>query len=81
MKQIIFQASSTQRVTVESYSDGSWLLSKEWRKQADDDWIQGKGIHLPVIDGQPTAIKLGRILLKGVGENGTGDPYESSYQS
>lgn len=79
MKQIVFQASSTQRVTVEQVDDGSCLLSKEWRKQADDDWIQGKGIHLPVIDGQPTAVKLGRILLKGVGENGTGDPNESSH--
>lgn len=79
MKQIVFQASSTQRVVAEPYLDGSWLLSKEWRKQADDDWIQGKGIHLPVIEGQPTAVKLGRILLKGVGENGTGDPNESSY--
>ena len=78
MKQIVFQASSTQRVVAEPYPDGSCLLSKEWRKQADDDWIQGKGIHLPVIDGQPTAFKLGRILLKGAGENGTSDPNESS---
>lgn len=81
MKQIVFQTSDTQRVAIESYSDGSCLISKEWRKQADDDWIQGKGIHLPVIDDQPTAVKLGRILLKGVGEDGTGDPNKSSYKS
>lgn len=78
MKQILFQTSSTQRVTAESFPDGNWLLSKEWRKRADDDWIQGKGIQLPVINGQSTAFKLGWILLKGVGENGTGDPNESS---
>lgn len=81
MKQIVFQTSDTQRVAVESYSDGSWLISKEWRKQADDDWIQGKGIHLPIINGQPTAYKLGQILMKGVGKNGDGDPNESFYQS
>lgn len=81
MKQVIFQASNTQRVTAESYTDGSWLLSKEWRKQSGDDWIQGKGIYFPVINGQPSVIKLGQILLKGAGEDGTSDPKEDTHKS
>lgn len=79
--QIICQTSNTQRVVAESHPDGSWLLSKEWRKNADEEWIQGKGISLPVINGQSTAQKLGRMLLggdmEGAGENGTSDPNES----
>ena len=78
MKQIVFQASNTQRVAVEPYPDGSWLLSKEWRKNADEDWVQGKGIHLPIVKGQSTAHKLGKILMEGAGEYGTSDPNESS---
>ena len=47
MKMVLFQTSSTQRVTATQNEDGSWLLSKEWRHNTNESWIQGKGITLP----------------------------------
>lgn len=88
MRALIHQSSSTQRIVAQPNEDGSWLLSKEWRKQPDDPWIQGKGINLPY---SYVAQKLGRLLMgekisgvewlddmKGVGEDGTGDPSKNT---
>lgn len=47
MKVLLFQTSRTQRVTATRFDNGDWLLSKEWRKSVDDEWLQGKGIMLP----------------------------------
>lgn len=84
MRALVHQSSSTQRLVAQSNEDGSWLLTKEWRKDKNDPWIQGKGISLPQA---AVAQKLGKLLTgdssnaewleeleNGVGENGKGDP-------
>ena len=60
---LIFASSSTQRLVASKNEDGSWLLSKEWRKSADEEWKCGKGILLPVISGISTATLLGNVLI------------------
>ena len=56
-KFVLFSNSNTQRVAVEVNGD-SLLLSKEWRRTAQDEWKTGKGIEIP----KQQLIKLIKIL-------------------
>ena len=47
MKVLLFQTSSTQRVSVTHLDNGDWLISKEWRKVPENPWVQGKGVRIP----------------------------------
>lgn len=48
MKLVLFENSTTQRVTINTESGKeSVLMSKEWRKSSKDDWILGKSIEIP----------------------------------
>ena len=47
MKILLFQTSRTQRVTATKNENGSWLLSKEWRHNDNEPWVQGKGFLVP----------------------------------
>ena len=85
LKLLVHQYSSTQRIVAQKNDDGSWLISKYWRKTADDPWIQGKGIELPVINGKQTSKRLGELLvadgeIEGF-ENVTNDEYRGSEKS
>lgn len=44
---VLFENSSTQRVSVQINDNGDVLISKDWRKTPDGEWIQGKGINIP----------------------------------
>ena len=63
VKLLVHQYSSTQRIVAQKNDDGSWLISKYWRKSANEPWIMGKGIELPVIDGKQTSKRLGELLV------------------
>ncbi len=58
MRIVLFQNSSTQRVSVQQ-NGSTVLITKDWKKSAsDENWITGKGITLPV----EHIISLGEIL-------------------
>ena len=63
MRMVLHQYSLTQRLVIQSNSDGSWLLTKEWRKFSDQPWTLGKGILLPNMNELPK--KLGELLVTG----------------
>lgn len=44
---VLFENSNTQRVSVQINDNGSVLISKDWRKTPDGEWMQGKGINIP----------------------------------
>lgn len=54
---ILFENSDTQRVTAK-VDNGCVLISKEWRKSSNDEWMLGKGITCPINH----IINLGKIL-------------------
>ena len=60
---LIYAPSATQRLVAQQNEDGSWLLSKEWRKSANEEWKQGKGISLPIVAGISTAKLLANVLI------------------
>lgn len=43
---VLFESSSTQRVSVQ-IEDNGVLISKDWRRTPDGEWMQGKGINIP----------------------------------
>lgn len=45
---ILYQSSSTQRVVAVLVNTNTVLISKEWRKNSDEDWNFGKGVTIPV---------------------------------
>lgn len=47
MKIVLFQSSDTQRVAINIEKENSILISKEWRKNTNDDWKLGKSIEIP----------------------------------
>ena len=55
---VLFENSSTQRVSVQINDNGDVLISKDWRKTLDSEWMQGKGISLP----KQHADDLGELL-------------------
>lgn len=59
-KEVIFSRTDTQRVVV-SYTDTSCLLSKEWRKTVDDEWLVGKSIDIPRDKLQRLIEVLGKV--------------------
>lgn len=63
-KYVVCTRSNTQRVVAIKYSDGSWMIGKEWRKKEGDEWLLGKGINLPMVSGHSTSKLLSEILLK-----------------
>ena len=63
LKMLVHQPSSTQRIVAQRNDDGTWIISKYWRKTADDEWVQGKGIELPVVNGKQTSKQLGQMLV------------------
>lgn len=63
LKMLVHQPSQTQRVVAQRNDDGSWVISKYWRKTANDEWTQGKGIELPIVDGKQTSQRLGKMLI------------------
>ena len=66
MRFLIGQLSKTQRLVIQSNPNGSWLLSKEWRKLSNQPWIQGKGITLPNFQNIPQ--RLGKLLHTGASD-------------
>lgn len=44
---VLFENSSTQRVSVQINDNGDVLISKDWRKTPDGEWMQGEGINIP----------------------------------
>lgn len=54
---VLFTRSNTQRVVAEIHED-SVLITKEWRRTDQDDWLMGKGITIP----SHHLINLGNIL-------------------
>lgn len=54
---VLFTRSNTQRVVVEIH-ETSVLITKEWRKSSQDDWVMGKGITIPSCH----LVNLGEIL-------------------
>ena len=63
MKVLLFQTSSTQRVTATQNEDGGWLLSKEWRHNIQEPWMQGKGITIPSKYVQDISILMGAGII------------------
>ena len=66
MKVMLFQNSSTQRVSASRFDNGDWLLSKEWRKTSDNPWVQGKGILIP-----KHSVEMLATLLNDDGDHNT----------
>ena len=65
VKLLLFQSTNTQRITLTKNENGSWLISKEWRHNANEPWVQGKGITIP----QRYVQSLGELLLSdGLGD-------------
>ena len=62
---VIYTPSSTQKVMLTDFGDGSWLISKLWRKSAYDDWKIGKGILLST-----EAVEKLSQALNGVSSHG-----------
>lgn len=58
LKMLVHQPSSTQKVEAIRNEDGSWLISKYWRKSKNEEWQLGKGIEFP----EKAAKRLGNIL-------------------
>ena len=65
IKLLLFQSSRTQRLTLTKNLDGSCLLSKEWRKTPNEEWIQGKGIMIPT----QYVFPIGKLLASNVMES------------
>ena len=63
LKMLVHQSSSTQRIVAQRNDDGTWIISKYWRKTVNDEWTQGKGIELPVVNGKQTSQQLGKMLV------------------
>ena len=80
VKLLVHQYSSTQRIVAQKNDDGSWLISKYWRKTASDQWIQGKGIELPVIEGKQTSKRLGELLVSDGEIDGFEDVTNEEYR-
>ena len=47
MKIVLFQSSDTQRVAINIEKKDSLLISKEWRRNTNEDWKIGKSIEIP----------------------------------
>lgn len=60
---LLYSMSDTQRVVAYEYESGEWLIAKEWRHSAIDNWTQGKGVFLPIVSGIKTSNLLGNLLL------------------
>ena len=78
LKLLVHQYSATQRIVAQKNDDGSWLISKYWRKTANDAWIQGKGIELPVVGNVPK--RLGELLLNDGEVEGYEDVTDDIYR-
>lgn len=55
---VLHTKSSTQRIVVEIQDSANVLLTKEWRKTSQDEWMMGKGMTIPII----RLVELGQIL-------------------
>ena len=64
IKVLLFQSTTTQRLTLTKNPDGSCLLSKEWRKDFMEPWVQGKGITIPA----QYVSSIGQLLMSNVEE-------------
>ena len=77
VKLLVHQYSATQMVVAQKNDDGSWLISKYWRKGTSEPWKQGKGIELPVAGNVPK--RLGELLLSDGEIDGFEDVTELNY--
>ena len=59
LKMLVHQPSNTQKIEAIRSEDGTWLISKYWRKSKEDEWQLGKGIEFPA----QAAKRLGNILI------------------
>ena len=62
-KYLIHAFSSTQRLVATKKKPGDWLLTKEWRSNAKEEWKVGKGISLPRVADKSVANDLGYLLV------------------
>ena len=58
MKFVLFERSSTQRISVQVKDNEDILLNKEYRKSVNEDWRVGKGILIP----EDKLVFLGELL-------------------
>lgn len=80
VKILVHQYSSTQRVVAQRNDDGSWLISKYWRKNSSESWTLGKGIELPVVDGKQVSRRLGELLVSDGNVSGYEDVTKDEYK-